>query len=99
MRLQPWVSGIEVIVVAGTELNFAAALDGQSTVPIEFDFVAPLVVGGQSIRAQEQHRIDELRLRPDHASMYKVNSENIDSPDLARGSKSNRRKFQTLWIS
>ena len=49
----------EIVVVARSELNAAASLDGQRSIAVELQFILPGMALRQCLSPQQQHRLDE----------------------------------------
>jgi hypothetical protein len=55
------VSRIEVVVVAGSQVNDAVPFVRNRSIPVQLELVAPLFPGWERIGPEQEHRFDELR--------------------------------------
>jgi len=56
------ISLIEVLVVAGVQVDFAAGFDSDCAVSIQLDLVLPLIAIGKHVRPEQKHGIVEAGL-------------------------------------
>lgn len=55
------IFAVEAFVVPRPEVRYAVRFDAQRPVAVEFQLVSPAGSFWQSVRADEQHRLDEFR--------------------------------------
>ena len=51
-----WISGVEIVVVPRSQMNCADPLERNGAIPVELEFVEPLLARRERLRPQQQHR-------------------------------------------